>query len=96
MNKYYEIFRRNFPYIVRDEKEALKIINNPENKFFDYSDESGNLVGTSMLHKNYIMMLCVDKEYRNIGVESSLLNRSEDYISNNGYDSVNVGVGDNY
>ena len=96
MNKYYEIFRRNFPYIVRDENEALKIINNPENKFFDYCDESGNLVGTSMVHKNTIMMLCVDKEYRNIGVGSSLLNRSEDYISNTGYDSVNVGVGDNY
>ena len=96
MTKYYEIFRRNFPYIVRDENEALKIINNPENKFFDYCDDDGNLVGTSIVHKNTILMLCVDSDYRNRGIGSSLLNRSEDYISNSGYDKVNIGVGDNY
>lgn len=35
MNKYYEIFRKNFPFIVRDERESLEIINNTENKIIE-------------------------------------------------------------
>ena len=66
---YYEIFRKNFPYIVRNEEEAIKIINNPENKFITIKDETKNLVGLSIIHKNTILMLCVNKEYRNKGIK---------------------------
>ena len=61
MNKYYNFFRRNFPYIVRDEREALKIINNPENKVIEVNKD-GKLIGVSIIHKNTILMLCVAEE----------------------------------
>lgn len=96
MNKYYEMFKKNFPYIVRNEEEALTIIDNPENKIIEMSDENGNLVGVSIIHKNTILMLCVNKEYRHNGIGSKLLNESENYIYEKGYDKVNIGVGDNY
>jgi len=96
MNKYYEMFRKNFSFIVRDEIEALEIINNPENKIIETKDDNGNLIGVSIIHKNTILMLCVDKEYRHRGIGSKLLNDSENYILGKGYDKVNIGVGDNY
>ena len=41
-------------------------------------------------------MLCVDKEYRKKGLGTILLNQSEKYILDNGYDKVNIGVGFDY
>lgn len=96
MNKYYEMFRKNFPFIVRDERESLKIINNTENKIIEAKDDNGNLIGVSIIHKNTILMLCVDKEYRNRGIGSMLLNDSEKCIFKKGYDKVSIGVGDDY
>ncbi len=96
MNKYYEIFRNNFPFIVRDEKEALAIINNPDNKIIEVNDKNNNLIGVSIIHKNTILLLCVNNNYRKKGIGSKLLNDSEKYILEKGYDIVNVGVGDNY
>lgn len=96
MNKYYEMFKKNFPFIVRNEQEALAIINNPQNKIIEVNDNSGKLIGVSIIHKNTILMLCVNKEYRNRGIGNNLLNDSENYIINRGYDKVNIGAGDNY
>lgn len=96
MNKYYEMFRRNFPFIVRDERETLEIINNPENKIIEANDDSGKLIGVSIIHKNTILMLCVDEKYRNKGIGNKLLSDSEKYIIGKGYDKVSIGVGDNY
>ena len=96
MNKYYELFRKNFPFITRNEEEALNIINNPENKFIDVNDESGNLIATSIINKNTILMLCVNKEHRHKGIGTKLLNDSENYIFQKGYNEINIGVGDNY
>ncbi len=95
MNNYYEIFKRNFPFVVRDKEKALEIINNPENKFIDVYDDEGNIIGTSIIYKDTILMLCVDKDYRNKGIGTKLLNDSESYILDNGYNEVKVGVGDN-
>ena len=95
MNKYYEMFRRNFPFIVREEKEVLKIINNPENKIIEVND-GDDLIGVSIINKNTIFMLCVDEKYRNKGIGNQLLIDSEKYIKENGYNTVNVGVGDFY
>ena len=96
MNKYYEIFKRNFPYVVRNKNKALSIINNPKNKFIDVYNDNGRLVGTSIINKNTILMLCVDKEYRNQGIGTRLLNDSEEHVLNCGYESISVGLGDDY
>ncbi len=96
MNKRYELFRRNFPFIVRSDDEAFKIINDSNNKFIDLTNESGNLIASSIINKNVILMMCVDKEYRKKGIGTTLLNKSEEYIASKGYDNVIIGVGDNY
>jgi len=95
VNKYYEIFKRNFPFVVRAEDEALAIINNFENKIFEEYD-GDSLIACSIVHKNTILLLCVDDNYRNKGIGSKLLTKSEEFIKSSGYNSVNVGVGDNY
>lgn len=92
---YYELFKRNFPFIVRNYEEATKIINNKENKIIDVYEDN-KLIACSIIHKDTILMLCVDKEYRNKGIGSKLLQDSEQYIYTNGYDVVKVGVSDNY
>ena len=92
MNKYFEMFKRNFPFIVRDKREALKIINNPENKIIEINNDNRKLIGVSIIHKNTILMLCVDEGYRNRGIGNKLLTDSENYIIENGYNKVNIFV----
>lgn len=96
MNEYYIMFRNNFPYIVRSEEEALNIINNPENKFIDARNINGELIGTSIINKNTILMLCVNEEYRHKGIGTRLLNDSEEYVLSCGYENISIGAGDNY
>ena len=96
MNKHYELFRRNFPFIVRSDDEAFKIINDSNNKFIDLTNENDNLIASSIINKNVILMMCVDKEYRKKGIGTILLNKAEEYIASKGYDNVIIGVGDNY
>ena len=92
MNKYYELFRKNFPFIVRSDEEALKIINNPENRIIEESDEKGNLIGVSIIYKDTIILLCVNEEYRNHGIGSKLLEESEKYVIEKGYEKIRIGV----
>ncbi len=94
MNKYYEMFRRNFPFVVRNEEKALEVINNPRNKIIDYKDNNGNIIGTSIIYQDTIIMLCVEKEYRNHGIGNKLLKDSEKYILEQGYDVVKIGDSD--
>lgn len=96
MDKHYEIFRRNFPFIVRNENEALAILHHPENKFIDIQNEDGKLIAASVINKNTIFMLCVDKPYRKKGIGTALLKQSEEYIFAQGYENVTVGAGDDY
>ncbi len=94
MNKYYELFRKNFPFIVRNPEEALDIINNEDNKYIDYYDNDGNIVGTSIIYHDTILMLCVNEEYRRRGIGTKLLQESEEYITSKGYEKINIGVTD--
>ena len=54
MSKYYEMFRKNFPYIIRNKEEALEIINNPEDLIYVIytSGSTGNPKGVMLKHKN--------------------------------------------
>ena len=91
----YETFRENFPFIIRENNTALNILSDTNNKVIE--KKIGNkIVGVSVINKNTIYMLCVDKEYRNKGIGSELLKESEEYIFANGYDEVKIGAGDSY
>ena len=96
MNKYFEMFKRNFPYVKREDKTINEILNNEENIIIEKKNEKDELIGVSIINKNTILMLCVDKEYRNKGIGTDLLNESEKIIKENNYDEIIIGVGFNY
>jgi len=96
MNKYYDIFRRNFPYVSREDKTINEILENKNNIVIEKRNEQDELMGVSIINKNTILMLCVDEQYRNKGLGTILLNESEKFIKENGYDEIKVGVGFDY
>lgn len=96
MNKYYDIFRRNFPYVSREDKTINEILENKNNIVIEKRNEQDELMGVSIINKNTILMLCVDEQYRNKGLGTILLNESEKIIKENGYDEIKVGVGFDY
>lgn len=95
MKEIIDIYRRNFPYISRDEKTVEEIIKNEYNIFFEERN-NGNLIGCAIVNKNTIILLVVDKDYRNQGVGTKLLEKCEKTIIDNGYDEIILGVGFNY
>lgn len=95
MEELLEIYHRNFPNNIRNEETVKKILNNPNNHIIEKRIE-GNLIGVSIINKNTIIMLCVDKEYRKKGIGTKLLNQSEKFILDQDYDKVNVGAGFDY
>lgn len=96
MNKYYDIFRRNFPYVSREDKTINEILDNKDNITIEKRNDNEELIGVSIINKNSILMLCVDEQYRNKGIGTFLLNESEKIIKENGYNEIIVGVGFDY
>ena len=96
MNKYYDMFRRNFPYVSREDKTINEILDNKDNIVIEKRNEQEELIGVSIINKNTILMLCVDEEYRNQGIGTDLLNKSEKIIKENGYKEIIIGVGFDY
>jgi len=92
----YKLFRETLPYIVRDEKTVFRILENPDNKIIEERNEEQKLIGVSVIHKNTILLLCVEEKYRNQGIGSRLLKKSEEAIKTAGYSEVIVGAGDDY
>ena len=92
----YALFKRNFPYVRREEETARDILSNPENQLFFHKDNAGNLVGAAVVHKNTLLLLCVDAPFRNTGVGSKLLAEAETYVKSKGYKTITIGVGDIY
>lgn len=95
-NTLYALFRRNLPYAVREEETALSILQNPENRIFIHKDDCGAIVGTAVVHKNNILLLCVDERFRRRGIGSMLLKKAEDHVRSEGYDEITIGAGDDY
>ncbi len=95
MEELLEIYRRNFPSNIRDEETVKKILSNPDNYVIE-KRVNNNLIGISIINKNTILILCVDKEYRKKGIGTELLNQSEKYILDQNYNKVNVGAGYDY
>lgn len=96
ISELFEIYKRNFPYIIRNEKTVLSILQNKDNKIIEKRNEKNKLTGVSIINKNAIILLCVDKEYRNKGIGTELLANSEAVIKKNGYDEAVVGEGFDY
>lgn len=91
-----EIYNKNFPNNIREENTVKSILNNSSNHIIEKRNDSGKLIGVSVINESTIIMLCVDKEYRKKGIGTKLLEQSENYILNEGYNKLNIGVGYNY
>ena len=96
INELVKIFRKNFPFIVRQEEKVIELLNNKENTVFVEKDESGAIIGACVINKNTVLMLCVDKNFRNKGIGSRLLRKGEEHIISKGYKEINVGAGFDY
>ncbi len=92
----YPLFRKCFPYVVRDEETVLRLVGNKENHVIEKRNADGSLIGVSVIHKNTILLLCVEEGCRNQGIGTWLLEQSEQHIKEAGYDEVVIGVGDDY
>lgn len=90
------LFRKCFPYIVRDEGSLHNILAHEGNCYVEKRNAQGELIGISVINENTILLLCVDKEYRRRGIGSHLLEESEKIIAKNGYEEVKAGVGFDY
>lgn len=95
-NELFKIYKKNFPFNIRQELTEKEILNNKNNIVLQEKNELDELIGVSIINKNTILMLCVDKAYRNKGIGSKLLEESERIVYSNGYDSINIGVGYDY
>lgn len=96
MEELYSIYKRNFPTIVRNKAVVFQLLSDKNNKIFEKRNKKGKLIGVAVVNKNTIYLLCVDKKYRNNGYGSALLKESENFIKENGFNQVNVGVGEGY
>lgn len=95
-NEIYEMYKRNFPYINREEKTAKSIIDNKKNIVFEKRNSNNELIGCAIVNENAIILLVVDEKYRNIGIGTELLSKCEEAIINNGFDIIILGVGFDY
>lgn len=92
----YELFRRNFPYVTRGEKTVRKLLDDPGNTIFEKRNGKGKLIGASVANGSTVYLLCVDREYRNRGLGSTLLRETEDHLRRNGKERITIGVGEGY
>lgn len=95
-NEIISLFRKCLPFIVRADETAFRIISNPENHIITRRADDGALIAVSVVHKNCILLLCVDELYRRQGIGSALLSESETLIRSMGYAEAVVGAGDDY
>lgn len=91
-----DIFRRNLPFIVRDEGTVRRILSHPDNHFIEKRDDAGALIGLSVVNQNVILLLCVDEAYRRQGIGTWLLEQSEALIREAGHGTCRTGVGFDY
>lgn len=95
-NELVSLFRRNFPFIVREDATIRRILDNEECRIIEKCNDRNALIGAAVVHKNTILMLCVNQEYRKRGIGSELLFKAEEAIRESGYKDVNVGAGYDY
>lgn len=92
----YALFRRCFPFLVREEGTARNILADAGNTVLTRRNETGELIGASVIHGDTVYLLCVDEKYRNRGLGGGLLAETEDFLRRRGYGSIRIGAGDDY
>ncbi len=96
MNELFAIYKRNFPFCVRDDSLVLELLSDDTVHVISARDPDGKLIGVSVIEENNILMLCVDAARRGRGIGTGLLEASEKHIREQGFTSVTVGAGKHY
>lgn len=92
----FEIYKRNLPFITREKEIVLQILGNKHNIILEKRNKSNKLTGISVINGNTLLLLCVDAGYRNQGIGTELLEKSEQIVKNNGYKKIVAGNGYDY
>ena len=88
------LFRRNFPFAVREEKTARRVLASADRVI--ERRENGRLIGAAAIQNGAVLLLCVDEAHRRRGVGASLLREAEEGVWAAGFDEIVVGAGDDY
>ena len=91
----YELFRRCFPFTVREDAVARNILHHEGNRVFEKRLD-GQLIGAAVVNENAILMLCVDEAHRRQGYGTALLMEAEEAIRQGGHAEAIVGCGFDY
>lgn len=91
--KLYNLYKKCFPNYLISESDLFEKVGSHECNFAIYEDNNANLLGLSISYKNSILLLMVDPKYRNKGIGTGLLERSESFIKNKGFDKIVLGSG---
>lgn len=92
----YALFRRNLPFIIRDEHTFMSILEHEDTRIFERRNGQDELVACAVINKNTILLLLVDGRYRRKGMGTELLSECEKAIASGGYDRIILGVGYDY
>lgn len=96
LEEWVRMFRENFPFAVRRESTVQAVLGDPGNHVEEMRDGSGKLIGVSVSNGDTVSLLCVDRAYRNRGIGSALLERTEAHIAARGAGKIRVGAGASY
>jgi ribosomal protein S18 acetylase RimI-like enzyme len=91
----FNLYNRNLPEILRNEKQVKRIISDKNNHIITRRD-GDNLIGVSVVNKNTIYLLIVDKPYQRRKIGTELLAESEKHITAQGFDKIITGIGNDY
>lgn len=96
LQELYDIYKRNFPFIMRAKQIVLWILSNEQNIIIEQRDEQNKLIGVSVINQNTVLLFCVDAEHRNKRIGTKLLTQSENAVKENGFDKIVLGNGFDY
>lgn len=94
MGELFGLYRRCFPCCVREEAAVREMLDGAA--MIEERTEAGQLIGASAIEDNNILLLCVDRPFRNRGIGSRLLAESERIFRQNGFDLITIGAGAHY
>ncbi len=87
-----DLYHRCFPDIVREEAVVRSLIFDQNDRILCIYEEE-TLCAACIVHGRAVTLLCVRPESRGKGYGNALLNEAERIIRENGYHTINVGVG---
>ncbi len=88
--KVYELFRKCFPQFSMPEDTFIKLLDADSCKLIPYYEHEA-FAGCAAVSGNCIRLVCVDPDYRGRGIGSKLMEKSEQVISENGFDKAVLG-----